>query len=310
VAACYRLILGREPDERGYEVYVNLVRDASISVDQLVRFFLVSPEFRDRLHRVFGWADSPLEPVDLKLGYRIFVRANDSFVGASVKTNREYEPHVSSELSACLHPGDVFVDVGASLGYYTTMAGRIVGPSGRVIACEPGPQNWSVLLLNVISNDLHNVELHHLAVSDSSGAVLYSQAGGNGAITPFDGDIGSLAVHDLVEAQPLDTILRSAHRVDVIKVDVEGAEGLVLAGAAETLKSYRPILFFEFSPPALLAVSRMDAKTILMSLESLGYRFTVLGEPGRKLSLASVLEAFDRSKVDHIDVLAEPLEEW
>ena len=98
-----------------------------------------------------------------------------------------------------VRPGDVFVDVGASLGYYTVLAGRLVGAEGRVVACEPGPQNQNVLLANVCSNRLFNVDVHQTAVSDQPGFVLYSQATSNGTISPFEGDVSSLSTFDLVQ---------------------------------------------------------------------------------------------------------------
>ncbi len=310
LAACYRLLLGRPPDQAGYRAYRNLIRKVRLPVDQLVRYFLLSTEFRRRLDIEYRWVnEEPLEPVDLKLGYRIYVRSDDREVGGYIRDHAEYEPHVTSELAACLRPGDVFVDVGASLGYYTVLAGRLVGAEGQVVACEPGPQNQNVLLANVCSNRLFNVDVHQTAVSDQPGFVLYSQATSNGTISPFEGDVSSLSTFDLVQTRSLDSLLEGLKSVNVIKVDVEGAEGLVFRGATLTLRNHRPVLFFEFSPPALLSVSRMDARDVLGSLEALGYSFRLLdpaGDSKGQLNTPDVIAAASRSAVDHIDLRADP----
>jgi FkbM family methyltransferase len=310
LAACYRLLLGRAPDRAGYQSYRNLIRHARISVDQLVRYFLVSTEFRRRLEIEYeSMTRAGLEEVELKLGYRIFVRSNDPEVGGYIRDHGEYEPHVTSELTQCLGPRAVFVDVGASLGYYTVLAGRLVGPAGRVVACEPGPQNRTVLLANVCSHQLDNVDVHQIAVSDQSGFVLYSQATSNGSISRFRGDVSSLGVFDLVQARSLDSVLQGLDRVDVIKVDVEGAEGLVFNGAVRTLTKHRPILFFEFSAPALASVSNMEAREVLASLEKLGYSFRLLdpaSPTSTRLSTEDVLTIASRCAVGHIDLKAEP----
>jgi FkbM family methyltransferase len=311
LAACYRLLLGRAPDPAGYRAYRNLIRKARLSVDQLVRYFLVSTEFRRRLDKEYRWLNGEaLEPVDLKLGYRIYVRSHDREVGGYIRDHGEYEPHVTAELMSCLRPDDVFVDVGASLGYYTVLAGRLVGPTGRIVACEPGPQNQTVLSTNVWANRLDNVEVYQVAVSDQSGFVLYSPATSNGSIFPFEGDVGSLTVFALVQTRPLDIVLKGFERVNVIKVDVEGAEGLVFRGAALTLKKYRPVLFFEFSPPALSSVSRMDAREVLGFLELLGYSFRLLDPAASsnvRLSPEDLLSIANGREIDHVDVRADPI---
>src|ERR1039458_5838250 len=139
---------------------------------------------------------------------------------------REYETHVSEQVLRLLRPGSVFVNVGASIGYFTILAARAVGPEGKVIACEPGPQNHTVLLLNTVVNKVGNVLIVPCAISDATTVVAYRHlGGGNGAIAGFDGAPESFGTGDLVQARTLDDILEGQPRIDVIKIDVEGAEG-------------------------------------------------------------------------------------
>lgn len=304
--ACYRLLLGREPDDSGWRGYLPYIHQRPTPVDELVGFFLASVEFRRRQATTFGWTTGAPEAIDLHAGYRIWLRPNDPSM-AVVRQDRAYEPHVVDRMLPMLPEGGVMVDVGASFGYFTVLAGRAVGPSGRVVACEPGPQNQTVLLLNVVTNGLRNVEIQPVAVSDATGALLYSQSGANGAVSPFDGDASGLGSNDLVPARTLDDILGERPRLDVIKIDVEGAEGLVFAGADATLRRHRPAIFFEFSPPSLASASGVDAADLLGRLAGLGYRFEVLDADapgGRQWEPAEILEHYGARDRDHLDLLA------
>jgi FkbM family methyltransferase len=306
--AAYRLFLGRPADPHGVRAYTPYVESGWFTVTDLAARFVTSVEFRDRLSRDLGWSDGVPEPVELLDGTRLYVRSTDSSVGTAIKDARDYEPHVVARMRRELAPGQTFVDVGASLGYFTVLAGDAVGPTGRVVSCEPGPQNHSVLLLNVVSRGLENVTVHRLAVGDRRGVLLYSGSGGNGAVGPYDGDPAALATHDLVETAPLDELLAGLDRVDIIKADVEGAEGLVLRGARQTLAAHHPVLFLEFSPPSLATTSGMSGRELLDELGALGYRFEVLGADApagdAALSPAEVLAVFEQVGGDHLDLCA------
>jgi FkbM family methyltransferase len=309
VRACYRLLLGREPDEPAFSGHVHKIASRPTPVDELVTNFMSSPEFRNRLQRTFAFTTGAPEPVDLHAGFRLFVRPDDVEVGEELRTARSYEPHVTRRLTDCLSPGSVFVDVGASLGFYTVLAGRLVGPSGRVISCEPGPQNQSMLLLNIQTNDLKNVELFPIAISDGPGILFYSRSGGNGIISEYNGDPRSLEVGDLVEARSLDRIIDCDERVDVMKVDVEGAEGQVIRGAEKTLRRCSPTLFFEFAPPALEVRSGMSGLEMLSLLAGLGYRFEIMMPDRESIDGPSpndVLRIFKEQTGDHLDIMATP----
>jgi hypothetical protein len=143
-------------------------------------------------------------------------------------------------------------------------------------------------------------------VSDTAAVLLYHHlGGGNGAISAFDGTPESLGTRELVQARSLDDILEGEPRVDVVKIDVEGAEGRVIAGATQTLRRHAPTLLFEFSPPGLQAVSGVSGEDLLASLAALGYRFRVLGsERSGTVSAAAVLRHYSRQAGDHIDIMA------
>ena len=139
-------------------------------------------------------------------------------------------------------PGEVFLDAGAYVGWYSIQAARAVGPSGRVIALEPDPVNRSQLERNLKLNDIQNTTVVPCAVWSGTGRVgwrpgdqpVWHRVGEAGE----SGKIEAISVDDLVKRLGLP-------RVDWIKLDIEGAEVEALRGASETLRRFRPTLFIE-----------------------------------------------------------------
>jgi FkbM family methyltransferase len=136
-----------------------------------------------------------------------------------------------------LRAGDTFVDVGASVGYYSVVAAAIVGPHGRVVAIEPIPETYELLRVNMALNGLGNVTPVAKASWARRGTVTLTVPrayyGLASASTPR---VGRKVP---VEAAPLDDLTSGLPSVQVLKVDAEGAELEVLEGATETLAKTR-----------------------------------------------------------------------
>jgi len=158
-----------------------------------------------------------------------------------------YEYAISSLLRAFLRPGDTFVDVGANIGYYSVLAGSLVGSSGRVLAFEPSPHIRSRLQRNVALNRLAQVEVRAEAVTRETGFVrlIEPQGGNNDGLAYVDQSGGERGVR--VPAIRLDDEPELAGRPpNVMKVDVEGGEPEVFAGAEGLLRDdSAPSIFFE-----------------------------------------------------------------
>lgn len=139
--------------------------------------------------------------------------------------------------------GGVIVDVGSNIGYYLVLFEKLAGTSGRIIAIEPSPENLSELRRNIAENGFRNIELLEVAVGASSGTAGF-RPGINGGI----GDASSSSYQ--VAVQTLDEII-GARRIDVLKIDVEGYEGRVLAGSLDVLRRCHPAVFVEIHPHML-----------------------------------------------------------
>jgi FkbM family methyltransferase len=159
---------------------------------------------------------------------------------------RPYRKTVVDAMMTALKPGDVFLDVGAHLGYFSIIAARVVGPSGRVIAFEPHERLQSELRALITRNQVDRiVEIVPMAVADrEADCTLYTSDGSMGQTTidPERSPVKDAAVFrpaTVVRSTSLDTWLAGrpalASRVRCIKIDVQGAESRVVAGMGQTL---------------------------------------------------------------------------
>lgn len=186
-----------------------------------------------------------------------------------------YEKLTSSIVKRLLRPGHVFVDVGASFGYYTVLAAGIVGPHGKVIAFEPEPTRFVFLKTNIKINRLSHVIAVNVAVSNINGEAYFY----------INGEESSLYVRHgpriRVRTVRLDEFLESIgiNSVNMVKIDVEGAEMLVLEGAEKVFERSKNLrLIIELNPQALRAakvhpydliekIKRLGAKKIYVIME-------------------------------------------
>jgi len=197
----------------------------------------------------------------------LYVTSGDESLLAVFLTG-EVDPNEFCFLDGVLKPGMTFVDVGANLGLYSLFAAKKVGQSGTVVAIEPSTREFRKLHKNVKINGANNCRVLKLAVSDHAGEATLKIASefhaGHNTLSSFVYDHTSLACTEIVRTEKLDDIVRQQGlpSVDFIKIDVEGMEAPVLAGATETLSRFHPVLLVEISNPAFPTHS---------SLESLGY---------------------------------------
>jgi FkbM family methyltransferase len=171
--------------------------------------------------------------------------------GALIYYLGQSEPEVAAFLKRTLTAGMTFWDIGAHLGEYSLLASKLVGSAGRIEAFEPQPDIFEFLRRNVEQNSLSNVAMHSLAISDCDGWTRMSVHPESSksflslASVPTD-SMPSIEV----ATRSLDTIVEFQGRVPhVLKVDAEGAEGLILNGATTLLElpeETAPIWVMEF----------------------------------------------------------------
>jgi FkbM family methyltransferase len=153
------------------------------------------------------------------------------------------EPEEQAFLANHLAAGDVFYDIGANIGFHSTLAARLVGPTGRVYAFEPHQESADAAAANAARNGFSHVSVMAAAVSRSEGRLRFA-SGVNSAHHHLAED-SEPGIE--VEVVAIDTwvVSEGARPPTVILIDVEGAEMDVLAGMRETLIKHRPLVCCE-----------------------------------------------------------------
>jgi len=254
--------------------------------------------------RLFKWL-IPARPVLVKLeGFSMYVRLDDWAVGARIAVKRRYEPHVVAVFRKLLGPGAVVVDVGANAGYYSLTAASIVGRAGRVYAFEPGAISCRLLERSAAANGFANIQVFECAVSDREELVGYGMDDSNGRITHEGVARAELQVRSVT----LDRALAGLRPVQVIKIDVEGAEARVVRGAMELIRRDHPAIVSEFCPYGLRLASSIEPGEYLDLLRSLGYELRVIPVDGPVPPPQEDARILDQVRgdgpEDHVDLLA------
>jgi FkbM family methyltransferase len=214
-------------------------------------------------------------------GSWIYVDPRDLGVSIKLLTEGVFEPSLTEYLKRVLKPGMTVVDGGANIGYFTLLAARLVGDAGQVFAFEPEPANFDLLRNSVERNSADNVVLTRCALSDRLGsATLFLDRSNFGSPSLRAENVDDLGGEVVVETIRLDDFLakRSAPAVDLIKLDAEGAEGLILAGAEGVLAGGGPLrVVMEFCPRGLRNMGT-DPLAFLQSLREVGFEMEMLDE--------------------------------
>ena len=176
-------------------------------------------------------------------------------------------------LQARLEPGSVFLDIGANFGYYSIRLAAALRAQIEVHAFEPHPVTFQRLSRHIDLNGLNSaIHAHRSALCDVSGTSrMVGRPDNSGASTLVVGLTGDGGTE--VQTTTLDEFACAAGltRVDVIKIDVEGAEPRVLRGGRETIRKFRPALLVEFWTPGLVRAGSTPAE-LANALAELGYR--------------------------------------
>lgn len=150
-----------------------------------------------------------------------------------------YEPEKQTVFQSLVTEGNVVFDIGAHVGFYTLLASALVGPTGKVFAFEPLPRNIIYIKKHLYLNKVTNAAVVEIAVSDKDGTSSFRERA-DSSMGHFSEDgelqVKTVRLDKLIETEKMPV-------PDYIKIDVEGAEIKVLAGAKNTLKKFSPTLF-------------------------------------------------------------------
>lgn len=173
---------------------------------------------------------------------------SDRIIAPHIRSNAIWEAAETALCQRLLRPGMHVIDAGAHVGYYSVLFSHLVGDAGSVLAFEPEPGNYRMLLANLLLNDCGNVQARPLALAERrSSEWLHLSNDDNPGDHRLAQTPGRARV--AVQSTDLDTVLDGAP-VDFIKIDTQGSEPRIFAGMSATLSANRDRLgcMLEFSP--------------------------------------------------------------
>jgi FkbM family methyltransferase len=213
-----------------------------------------------------------------RLGFKMNVDLAE-WIGQHIYMTGNYEPETTSLICSLVREGDTIVDVGANIGFITLAASRKVGPSGKVLAFEPVSSTCASLRHNLLINNASNVVVHEIALSNACGMVTIHEGPiGNKGCSSIR-HISNASGHRTVPMAPFDALDVSREAVRLVKIDVEGAEQLVVQGMMEFLKRSRPHTIVEVSRDFLREFGHSEV-SLCKKLTDIGYHMYHVTDKG------------------------------
>ena len=302
----YQVIFEREADPEGIAVFLKQLKEGCTR-PTLIAKMIESNEFQHRLPLGTQSFASTESQVLIELEkFKIYAMTNDTAVGQTIISTRSYEPHVTDAIVKHLKSGDVFLDLGANIGYFTLLAASIVKNEGKVISFEPNQYNRQLLYASIVENQFENITVYPFAVSDSQQILRLMTSGSNGWVVELSEESVN---YQLVQSVVLDELLQAEKQINVIKMDIEGHEPIALRGMDRIINKHRPIIFTEFHPYAV-------GEGYLKQLTQYNYRLFIIEEVGKITEAHDSLFVMDfwqrlAEKVNfdriHLDLMALPL---
>jgi FkbM family methyltransferase len=216
----------------------------------------------------------PSEEMEIALAWAMRMTVPAGFPSARSYAAGLYEQEVTAAFRELVRPGMTVVDVGANIGYYTLLASHLVGAQGRVYAFEPDARNFAYLERNIRANECTNVTAVNAAAAKSCGTATFvvDAQGAEGWLAPDGSSQSATAV--VVETTSLDAYFSQVEgvRIDVIKMDIEGAEQSALEGATEMSQRSPALKIITEYNAAAMRRAGGSAQGLAAAMLALGFR--------------------------------------
>ncbi len=216
-----------------------------------------------------------------------------------------WEPELSELLKRHLPTDGTFIDIGANIGYHSLFAVTVVGKEGMVMAFEPLPRLQDQFRRSIEVNSFRNILIEPVALSDTFGDATLSLVEENIGASSIKDVAKERAVGGSVSVQvtTLDSYLDKFDRVDVIKIDIEGAEYEALSGAEALLRKFKPVVILEFSPQIYEKDRLGKTLDFYRYIKDMGYSLQIIGAPD--IDLENRIQARQFSEL-HANILCLP----
>lgn len=236
-------------------------------------------------------------------GSKIYVDTDDRSIVPLFLVDGVMEKYETELFKQIVKEGMVVVDIGAHVGYYTLIAAKLVGKNGTVYAFEPEPSSYELLCKNIEVNRYTNVVPVPKAVSNKQEGVKLWFDKVNLPCSSFSKENVSFFSKEKVSSVEVETItldeffdkVVKANKVDFMKIDTQGTEGLIIDGAEKILKSNSLKIIMEFGPDLLRNLGT-DPLKLLEELKNYGFKINLINEKNQSLDPVETINFFEKAK--------------
>ena len=239
-------------------------------------------------------------------GFAMYLDRHDMVISPILLRDKIWEPFETEVFMREVKYGDVVLDIGANMGYYTLLASKIIGNNAKIYAFEPDPGNFSLLKKNMKANNIKNVVLEQKAVSNETGKIkLYSCSDNKGDHRIYDSHDGRRALD--IRAVSMDDYFKDYKGViNFIKMDIQGAEIGALQGMQALLAKNKPLkMITEYWPNGLRRFGA-DHEGYLKMILACGFEMFEISEENKTLESTTIprlLETYTVGKDNFTNLL-------
>jgi len=301
----------------------SIVEEAYVKTRQRIRGFIITHYLLDRclgnllvrvdlLIRKTGILNRQLKKGYIEHnGFKIYFGEEDSGIPAFIVTNNDYETETREAIQNILKLGDVFVDLGANIGFFTLLSAKIVGAEGKVFAFEPTPKTRAFLAKNVSENNFKSrVVIEGYAISERRSKARFS-------VTSLS-ECNSISVdhmrEDVIEVDTISIdeyfLEKGEEKIDLIKMDIEGQELSAMVGMKKINDLNQNLkIIFEYHKEQLRQHNLGAGLKIFQLLEDYGFnQFTVLFREPFRISIPEDINIIESAATRaNLNILAEKI---
>jgi len=263
--------------EKIFQLYAWIIRHLSPEVKLKFRRIRVT----DKINTLFRTKFKPGYIITKKEKHKIFLDSDDSL---HLSVHKDWEVFVSKIMYKYVKKGDIVLDLGANIGYYSLLLAKLVGDNGKVYSFEPDPDNFKLLKKNIKANDYHNIVAIQKAVSDRTGKIRLFLEKDNSTMHKIYRARGENCTTIEIESVSLDDFFKDKNKkINFIKMDIEGAEGGAIKGMQKLLdENDNIIIFSEFCPRAMRGCG-IGPEEYFKLLSKFGFIFYNVNEEENKI---------------------------
>ena len=287
----------------------------SVRIQKMLRYYGFSNSVKMIFYRYLGIIKSHFINIEksrviMVNGYKLATMPNDKGISSELIMHGIHEPLTTTIMNNEIKDGMICLDIGSNIGYFAFLENKLVGKKGTVIAIEPSPIIFKILKNNATLQKNSNIELFNFACGNENGEVNFCTSDSSNLSRIENLQIShndNIINISKIEMKTVDSFLKNKKldRLNFVRFDTEGFEFKIYQGMQDTIKKFKPILFFEFHKAFLGLEKTLE---FLKILQNDGYeiKYYISGMNSVRFSdmtyvkKISINELIDRIKNDMI----------